>query len=75
VRNKTLETDTFVVFLQFLSMIALMAVVMAIQAALIYQVQHKTALAHAAGIGAAAMLFIYLGAFAIGFQATVWAYT
>lgn len=27
-----------------------------------------------AGIGAAAMLFIFQGAFTIGFQATVWVY-
>ncbi len=56
-------------------MISLMGAVMAIQAALIYQVQYKTSIAHEAGIGASAMLFIYLGAFAIGFQGTVWAYT
>ena len=55
-----------------LSMITLMAVVMAVQAALIYQVQYQTSVAHTAGIGAAAMLFIYQGAFTIGFQATVW---
>ncbi|GAB7324710.1 hypothetical protein MBLNU13_g08573t1 [Cladosporium sp. NU13] len=57
-----------------LSMIAVMASVMIVQAALIYQVQHKTSIAHAAGIGAAAMLFIFQGAFTIGFQATVWVY-
>lgn len=54
------------------SMIALMAAVMAVQAGLIYQVQHETSIAHASGIAAAAMLFIYEGAFTIGFQATVW---
>ena len=57
-----------------LSMISLMAIVFAIQAALIYQVQFSTASAHSAGIAAAAMLFIYEGAFTIGFQATVWVY-
>lgn len=57
-----------------LSMISLMAAVMAVQAALIYQVQNETSVAHAAGIGAAAMLFIFQGAFTIGFQATVWVY-
>ncbi|KAF2849684.1 general substrate transporter [Plenodomus tracheiphilus IPT5] len=57
-----------------LSMISLMAVVMAVQAGLIYQVQHATASAHTAGIAAAAMLFIFQGAFTIGFQATVWVY-
>jgi len=54
--------------------ISLMGTVMAILAALIYQVQHKTAIAHQAGIGAAAMLFMYVGGFTIGFQATVWVY-
>ncbi|KAK0103274.1 hypothetical protein ONS95_005307 [Cadophora gregata] len=57
-----------------LSMISLMAAVMAVQAALIFQVQNKTAIAHGAGIGAAAMLFVFQGAFTIGFQATVWVY-
>ena len=55
-----------------LSMISVMAVVMAVQAALIYQVQHKTSISHASGIGAAIMLFVFQGAFTIGFQATVW---
>lgn len=49
-----------------LSMISLMAAVMAVQAALIYQVQYATASAHAAGIAAAAMLFVFQGAFTIG---------
>ncbi|KIM96736.1 hypothetical protein OIDMADRAFT_32656 [Oidiodendron maius Zn] len=57
-----------------LSMISVMAAVMAIQAALIYQVEHATAIATSAGIGAAAMLFVFQGAFTIGFQATVWVY-
>jgi hypothetical protein len=48
---------------------------MAVQSAMIYQVQYNTLIAHSAGIVASAMLFIYLGAFAIGFQATVWCYT
>jgi hypothetical protein len=60
--------------MQLLSMISLMAAVMAVQAALIYQVQNTTSIAHAAGIGAAAMLFVFQGAFTIGFQATVWVY-
>jgi hypothetical protein len=51
-----------------------MAAVMAIQAALIYQVQHQTSVKHSAGIAAAAMLFIFEGAFTVGFQATVWVY-
>jgi hypothetical protein len=42
-------------------MISLMAAVMAVQSGLIYQVQNKTASAHAAGIAAAAMLFIFQG--------------
>jgi sugar porter (SP) family MFS transporter len=57
-----------------LSMISLMAAVMAVQTALIYQVQFNTSSAHTAGIAAAAMLFIFQGAFTIGFQATVWVY-
>jgi hypothetical protein len=47
---------------------------MAVQAALIYQVQNKTTSATGAGIAAASMLFIFQGAFTIGFQATVWVY-
>ncbi|KAK4975703.1 hypothetical protein LTR28_008761 [Elasticomyces elasticus] len=46
----------------------LMAAVMVVQTALIYQVQYQTSIAHASGIGAAAMLFIFQGAFTIGFQ-------
>lgn len=57
-----------------LSMISLMAAVMAVQAALIYQIQFNTASAAGAGIAAAAMLFVFQGAFTIGFQATVWVY-
>jgi hypothetical protein len=57
-----------------LSMISLMACIMAIQAALIYQVQNNTSAAHMAGEAAAAMLFIFEGAFTVGFQATVWVY-
>jgi MFS family permease len=57
-----------------MSMIGLSAAVMAVQASLIYQVQYNTPIAKAAGKGAAAMLFVYLGAFAIGFQSTVWVY-
>jgi hypothetical protein len=55
-------------------MISLMAAVMAVQAALVYQVQNATAIAQAAGIGGAVMLFVFEGAFTIGFQATVWVY-
>ena len=55
-------------------MISVMALVMAVQAAMVFQVQHKTSLAHTAGIVGAAMLFVFEGAFAIGFQATVWVY-
>ena len=57
-----------------LLMISVMAAVMAVQASLIYQIQHKTSSAHSSGIAAAAMLFLYQGAFTIGFQATVWVY-
>ncbi|KAF4943930.1 hypothetical protein FGADI_13011 [Fusarium gaditjirri] len=57
-----------------LSMISVMAATMAVQAGLIYQVENNTATAHAAGIAAAAMLFVFQGAFTVGFQATVWVY-
>ena len=56
-------------------MITLMAFVMGIQSALVYQVQHQTSIAHSAGIGAVAMLFIFETAFTIGLQATVWVYS
>lgn len=56
-------------------MIPLMGICMAVLSAMIYQVQFNPTIAHSAGIVASAMLFIYLGAFAIGFQATVWTYT
>lgn len=58
----------------FLSMISLMAAVMVVQTGLIWNVEKKTAIATACGAGAAAMLFIFQGAFTIGFQATVWVY-
>ena len=57
-----------------LSMISVMAAVMAVQAALIFQVQNNTSVAKSAGIAAAAMLFVFQGAFTVGFQATVWVY-
>ncbi|KAG5912819.1 hypothetical protein E4U42_001797 [Claviceps africana] len=56
------------------SMISVMAVAMAVQAGLIYQVEKETSVARAAGIAAAVMLFVFQGAFTIGFQATVWVY-
>ena len=55
-------------------MISVMAAVMAVQAALIYQVENHTSVAAGAGIGAAVMLFVVQGAFTVGFQATVWVY-
>ncbi|KAF2487384.1 general substrate transporter [Neohortaea acidophila] len=57
-----------------LSMVSLMSAVMVVQTGLIYNVQNKTSIAKAAGAGAAAMLFIFEGAFTIGFQAVVWVY-
>ena len=57
-----------------LSMILLMACVMVVQAGMINQVLNKTTIAKACGAAGAAMLFIYLGAFTVGFQATVWVY-
>jgi sugar porter (SP) family MFS transporter len=58
----------------FLSMISLMAAVMVVQTGLIWNVQNKTSIAKSCGAGAAAMLFIFQGAFTVGFQATVWVY-
>lgn len=55
-------------------MVSLMAAVMVVQTGLIYNVQNQTSIATACGAGAAAMLFIFQGAFTIGFQATVWVY-
>lgn len=57
-----------------LSMISVMAAVMIVQTGLIYNVQNKTSIASSCGIGAAVMLFLFEGAFTIGFQATVWVY-
>ncbi|KAM3072548.1 hypothetical protein ACMFMG_009342 [Clarireedia jacksonii] len=57
-----------------LSMISVMAMVMAVQTGLVYNVQHETNIKRGCGIAAAAMLFIFEGAFTIGFQATVWVY-
>ncbi|PFH58077.1 hypothetical protein XA68_14196 [Ophiocordyceps unilateralis] len=58
----------------FLSMISLMAGAMATQAGLICQIENKTAASRVAGIAASVMLFVFQGAFTIGFQATVWVY-
>ena len=55
-------------------MISVMAATMAVQSGLIYQVEYKTPILQSAAIGAAAMLFVFQGAFTIGFQATVWVY-
>ncbi|KAF7896483.1 hypothetical protein EAF00_006497 [Botryotinia globosa] len=57
-----------------LSMITVMSIVMIVQTGLIYNVQNNTSIAKGCGIGAAVMLFIFEGAFTIGFQATVWVY-
>ncbi|RDA84969.1 hypothetical protein CP532_3876 [Ophiocordyceps camponoti-leonardi (nom. inval.)] len=58
----------------FLSMISLMACAMATHAGLICQIENKTDAARVSGIAAAVMLFVFQGAFTIGFQATVWVY-
>jgi sugar porter (SP) family MFS transporter len=52
-----------------LSMVTLMAAVMATQTGLIYSVQNKLSNQKACGAAAAAMLFIFQGAFTVGFQA------
>jgi len=57
-----------------LSMISLMSAIMVVQTGLIYNVQNETSIANACGIGAAVMLFLFEGAFTVGFQATVWVY-
>ena len=57
-----------------LGSIAVMAAAMAVNAALVYQIDFTTDIYRSAGIGAADMLFIFQGAFTIGFQATVWVY-
>lgn len=57
-----------------LSMISLMAAVMICQTGLIWNVEQETSIAKACGTAAAAMLFVFQGAFTIGFQATVWVY-
>jgi MFS family permease len=57
-----------------LSCISFMSAIMVVQTGLIYNVQNKTSIAKGCGIGAAVMLFLFEGAFTIGFQATVWVY-
>lgn len=51
-----------------------MAAIMVVQTGLVYNVDHHTSIHHACGIAAAVMLFLFQGAFTIGFQATVWVY-
>jgi hypothetical protein len=60
--------------IQLISMISVLAAVMAVLAALIYQVEFNPAKKHEAGVAATAMLFVSMGAFTVGFQATVWVY-
>jgi hypothetical protein len=57
-------------------MISVMAAVMAVQAGLVSVIDNQpgTVLARSAAIGATTMLFVFEGAFTIGFQATVWVY-
>jgi sugar porter (SP) family MFS transporter len=57
-----------------LSCITFMSAVMVVQTGLIYNVEKGTSIAKSCGIAAAAMLFLFEGAFTIGFQATVWVY-
>ncbi|CAD6586519.1 MAG: hypothetical protein CYPHOPRED_003598 [Cyphobasidiales sp. Tagirdzhanova-0007] len=51
---------------------AFMACLFAILSGTIKQVQNNAPNTHACGIVAAVCVFLYIGAFAIGFQATVW---
>jgi MFS family permease len=57
-----------------LSMISVMSAIMIVQTGLIYNVQNHTSISRQCGIAAAVMLFLFEGAFTIGFQATVWVY-
>ncbi|KAN0107903.1 putative hexose carrier protein [Hyaloscypha variabilis] len=57
-----------------LSCISLMSMIMVVQTGLVYNVQNQTSIAKGCGIGAAVMLFLFEGAFTVGFQATVWVY-
>ena len=57
-----------------LSMISLMSAIMIVQTGLVFNVEKQTSIAKGCGIGAAVMLFLFEGAFTIGFQATVWVY-
>lgn len=59
---------------QLLSMVFVMAVALSAQSGLVYQIDNQTTAAQTAATAAAVVLFIYQGAFAIGFQATVWVY-
>ncbi|CAF9903886.1 MAG: hypothetical protein GOMPHAMPRED_000597 [Gomphillus americanus] len=54
--------------------ITLMAAVFAVLSGLVSQIQYQTSIQYACGAAATAMLFIYQGAFTVGFQATVWVY-
>ncbi|EPE34774.1 MFS general substrate transporter [Glarea lozoyensis ATCC 20868] len=55
-----------------LSCVAIMSLVMATESGLIYKVQSDKDISKSYGIGAAAMLFLFEGAFTAGFQATIW---
>jgi sugar porter (SP) family MFS transporter len=55
-----------------LSCVAFMSLVMATQSGLIYAVESNASRNKSFGIGAAIMLFLFEGAFTVGFQATVW---
>jgi sugar porter (SP) family MFS transporter len=55
-----------------LSCVTFMSFVMATQAGLIFAVESNPSTSKSYGIGAAVMLFLFEGAFTIGFQATVW---
>ena len=58
-----------------LSMISVMAAVMIVQTGLIYNVQNNTSIAKSCGIGAAVMLFLFEGAFTIGYASFAAAFT
>ncbi|KAM0751967.1 general substrate transporter [Meredithblackwellia eburnea MCA 4105] len=51
-----------------------MTIIFAAMTGATHQIQHAASNAHSMGIFAAALSFLYLGSFTVGFQATVWVY-
>lgn len=55
--------------------VTFMACIFAVMSGLTHQIDINASNAHACAIAAVLMVFLYLGAFTTGFQATVWCYT